>query len=128
MGEEQVVLEHDADGPLLGGDEHARRPGSSTTLVVDGQATGVDGLQPGQGAEHGRLAGAVGTEEGHDLAGVDGEVDVEVERPEVEAQRGGGGHDRSSQRSRSETITTSDTASSTRLMATATSGLASRAR
>ncbi len=74
------------------------------------------------------LPAPLGPSSGHDLAGVDGQVDVEVQAPELDPHGGGDGHDRSSQRSRSETITTSEMTSSTRLMATATSGLASRAR
>ena len=43
---------------------------------VEEDAPGVDGLQPGDGVEAGRLAGAVGPDEAGDHARIDGEVDA----------------------------------------------------
>ena len=78
MWEEKVVLEDQADAALLG------RDASAGGGVLDGGAVDLDAAagergEPGQGAQRGGLAGAVGSEQCDDLAGVDVQFEVEGE-------------------------------------------------
>ncbi len=88
VGEEQVVLEDDADGAVLGG--CAGQVGAVEAEVAVGE-----GGEAGEGAQGRGLAGAVGAEEGEDLAGGGGEGDVQTEAGaghlEVGVQGGRGG-------------------------------------
>ena len=79
VGEQQVVLEDDADGSAFRVDEDV---GGRVVerLAVELDAALVDRQQPGEAAEQGALAGAVGAEHGDGLAALRGEVDVEAER------------------------------------------------
>nr|BFE69281.1 hypothetical protein GCM10020092_025820 [Actinoplanes digitatis] len=85
MGEEQVVLEHHADRPALG-----VRPQSAVgpVEVVPGQGdvSGGERLEPGQGAQRGGLAGTVGAEQGDHLPGADAQRHVEAEGAPVDEQ------------------------------------------
>ena len=136
VGEQQVVLEHDADRALLGRDEDVGR------RVVDDDAVERDpaasiGQQAGERPQHRRLAGAVGAEDGEHSPGLDRELDVEVERAELQrrssrverhADAPGRAAPPPSQRSRSPTSTANETAISTRLRMSASSGFVSSAR
>ena len=108
-----MVLEHDADGPALG-----RDPDTAGGVVEDEVAerdpAPVEGDEPGERPEQRRLARAVRAQHRDGLATGGDEVDGEVERAEAHVDRGREGQ-RISHRSRSETSTTSDTATSTRL-------------
>ena len=78
-GEQQVVLEHDADGALGGRDERVGGGVVEHGAVERRCGRASRGCEPGDGAQRGGLAGAVGPEQGDDLAVADLEVDVEVE-------------------------------------------------
>ncbi len=82
-GEEQVVLEHDADGAFGGGDEHVGG-GVVEHGAVELDAAVVERLEAGDDAQRGGLAGAVGPEQRDDLAVADVEVDVEPEVAELD--------------------------------------------
>jgi hypothetical protein len=86
-GEEQVVLEHHADGAFGGGDEDVGR-GVVEHRAVELDAAVVEGLEAGDDAQGGGLAGAVGPEQGDHLAVVDVNVDVEPEGAEVDFDGG----------------------------------------
>ena len=89
--EQQVLLEHHPARALLRRHEHARRR-IVDHLAVDLDRAALDRQQAGEATQDGRLAGAVGTEQGDDLArrGV---------QPHVEAQRSAGDHDVGTRRS-----------------------------
>jgi hypothetical protein len=76
--EEQVVLEHDTDRTTLGG--YLSPPsGSVEVLARQGDVAGSQRFQTGERAQRGGLSGAVGPEQGDDLAGGDVQPDVEAE-------------------------------------------------
>ena len=52
------------------------RRGVGHVAAVETHVPGIDRKQSGQRAQQGGLAGAVGTEQGDDLAGRDGKVDA----------------------------------------------------
>ena len=81
-GEEQVVLEHDADRAFGGGDEHVGG-GVVEDGAVELDAAVVERLEAGDGAQRGGLAGTVGPEQRDDLAVADVEGDVELEVAEL---------------------------------------------
>src|SRR5262249_54998375 len=115
--EQRVVLEHVADRPAL-----RRYPRAAPWIVeylsVERDASRVDGEQAGDRPQHRGLAGAVRTEQGDGLARCGFERDVECQRAERQSDSGVEAH-AGNHRSRSETSTTSETASSTRLRAIA---------
>ena len=135
MREQQVVLEHHPGATPLDRHEHVgrgvveHRPGQ-----LDPPAGQRD--QAGERTQRRRLAGAVGAEQRHHLAGGDLETQVEDEAvsvdPEVGAQADGppGAHvaDPATQRSRRQASTTTETSSSTRDRTIADSGSVSSAR
>ena len=132
VGEQQVVLEDDGDGPAFGAHEDVGRR-IVEGLAVELDAPVVDGQQPGEAAEQGALAGPVRSEHGDGLAALRGQLDVEEERPDgppdpgVEAH-GVGGRPPPRKRSRKATSTPKDTAISTRLSTIASSGSISLVR
>jgi hypothetical protein len=77
-GEEQVVLEHDADRAFGSGDEHVGG-GVVEDGAVELDAAVVERLEAGDDAQRGGLAGTVGPEQRDDLAVADVEGDVELE-------------------------------------------------
>ena len=123
-----MVLEDDAHRPPLGGQVHAR-PRVVEDGAVELDAASGERPQPGQGPEERRLAGAVGTDDGQGLAGLDGQGHVEGEAVEVEPhlrpQTHGGrqAHRAVSHRSRRPMSTPRETASRTRDRMMAESGL-----
>jgi hypothetical protein len=74
--EEQVVLEHEADRPLLGRHPGAGR-GVLQDVAVEHDPAPVQGHEAGDGAQQGRLAGAVGAEQDHQLPGGHGQLDLQ---------------------------------------------------
>ena len=118
--EEQVLLEDHADRAALGGDR-VQRP------VVQVDVAGRQGGEPGQGAQRGGLARAVGAEQGDDLARGDGEVDVQAEAGAFDDEVGAQGHGLFTHRSRRLARMITETASRTRLSTIAASGSVSRA-
>ena len=133
MREQQVVLEDDADRALLGGDEHLRI-GIVEDQFVDPDPAAIECDQPGEDAQQGRLARPVGPEDRQHLARLDAQFEIEVETPEaqtdgrLEAHPAPGPAVPPSHRSRRPTRTTKETAISTRLRISASSGLVSNAR
>ena len=132
VGEQEVVLEDDGDGPSLGADEDVGG-GVVERFAVELDAAVVDRQQPGEAAEQGALAGTVGAEHGDGLAALGGEVDVEAERAEGADDPGVEGHAVGGRppprkRSRRATSTPKETAISTRLSTIASSGLISLVR
>jgi hypothetical protein len=65
VGEERVVLEHDADPALLGRDGAA---GTRHDLSAQGDGARVGALEPGDEAQRGGLAAARRAEQREDLA------------------------------------------------------------
>ena len=65
MGEQRVVLEHDADAALLGRDD---APGARDHPAAQGDGARVGGLQTSDQAKRGGLAAARWSEERDDLA------------------------------------------------------------
>jgi hypothetical protein len=142
--EQPVVLEHQADRPTVGGDENAGAVVQQAPGETD--LTALQRVQPSHGPQDGGLAGAVGSEQRHDLTGLDVQLELELEAtasyPAVqrEALLGESSlreflrpNDHSevpgrSQRSRSSASTSTETASSTSDSAMAASGSLSRAR
>ena len=124
--EEQVVLEHEADRPLLG-----RHPGAGLGVLqhhpVEHDPPAVQGQQPGQGPQQGGLAGPVGAEQHHQLAGPHGQLDLQLEPAEPEPDRGVQAHADGNQRSRRATSTAREMNSRMRLRAMAASRSVSRA-
>ena len=118
---EQLVLEHDGDGPLL------RRHGDALRRIlehhaVQGESPLLDRDEPRQRVQQRGLAAAVRPQDGRRLAGGDRELDVELEGAPVEAGARLEAHGASSQRPRMMTRMVSDTARSTRLSAMPASG------
>ena len=125
--EEQVVLEDYPDRPLLHG--HADRVRRFIQHdAVQRDAPGIDGQQPGKGAQHRGLARTVRPQQGDDLAWCDAEIDIQVEASHPCLELRLKAHDVPSQRSRSPTRTASETRSKTRLSRMADCGLDSNAR
>ena len=124
--EEQVVLEHEPDRPLLG-----RHPGSGRGVLQDGTVehdpAAVQGHQPGQGAEQGGLAGPVGSQQHHQLAGLDGQLDLQLEPPQGQPDLRLQAHAEGNQRSRRAISTAREMNSRIRLRAMAASRSVSRA-
>ncbi|GAA3223590.1 hypothetical protein GCM10020256_31870 [Streptomyces thermocoprophilus] len=126
MREQQIVLEDDPDGPLL-------RRGVLEPGAVEPQMPAAERDQPGEGTQRGGLPGAVRPEQRDDLAGRGGQRDVQPEAAALHDEPGvesfvRGGHEAVIQRSRRAARTATDTASRTRLSATAASGSFWRAR
>ena len=96
--------------------------GSSSTTPSRVTPALVERDEPGQRVQQGRLAAAVRTEDGDRLAGVDREVDVELEGAAPNAHARLEAHGCSSQRPRMMMRIVSETASSTRLSAIPASG------
>ncbi len=71
IGEEGGLLEDDAD---LGAE--GVEGGAADVEAIDADETGGGVVKAGQEADDGGLAGAGGAEQGDDLAGLDGEVDI----------------------------------------------------
>src|SRR5438067_12990870 len=122
VGEEQVVLEDDADGSVLGRQVHAGF-GIVEHGPVEFDASGGDGAQAGEGVEQRGLARAVGPDDRDRPSGFDGELDIEGEAVEVDAHARGQAHRSMSHRSRRLTSTTSEMARSTSDSTMAASGL-----
>ncbi len=81
VGEEQVVLEDHADRARLG--RRAVQGGAVETQMAVGE-----GDETGERPQGGGLPGAVGAEQGHDVAGVGGQRDVEPEGAAVDHEMG----------------------------------------
>src|SRR5262249_51207170 len=124
--EEQPVLEHHADPARRGGHERAAR-GLVPDLAVERDAPAPEPQRAGQRAQSGRLAGAVRADQREDLAGRHRQLELEVQRTEVERELRLEAHALSSQRSRRATSAAIDTASSTSESAIAASGSCSSA-
>ena len=77
MREEEVVLEHDADVAVLGGQADVGRRVLDRPAVDDDAAL-FERDEPGQGPQQGGLARAVGPDHRDDRLG-DLQVDVEVQ-------------------------------------------------
>ncbi|GAA3166115.1 hypothetical protein GCM10020001_109200 [Nonomuraea salmonea] len=119
--EEQVVLEHHADRPALGG-QGVQRPAPQRDVTC-GQAG-----EPGQRPQRRRLAGPVRAEQRHHLTGGGVQRGVEGEGGPGDHQAGIEGHGALTHRSRRLARMTTDTASRTRLSTMAASGSVSSAR
>ncbi len=124
VGEEQVVLEDDADRAVLGYDVRVRS-GLVENDVVETYRAAVEAQQAGEDPQDRGLPRAVGAEDRDDLVVPGLQVDVEVEGADLDAQLRLEAHatDEGNQRSRSITRTTIEMAMSTRLSAIALSGL-----
>ena len=87
MGEEQSVLEHDADGPALG---RQTEPGGDVLedLAIQDHRAPIQLRQPGDGPQHGRLARPVGADERRDLARAGHQGGVDVQGPGREGHAG----------------------------------------
>src|SRR5262245_42086461 len=126
MGEEEVVLEHEADRPPVRRDEHACRR-VVEHLAPEAHASGAERDQAGERTQERRLAGAVRAEDRDHLAGGDVELGAQLERAETRLDPRAQAHG-SSQRRRSPISTASETARRTRLSTMPASGWLSRAR
>ena len=84
MREEGVLLEDEADRPLLGRQVEASS-GVEPVVSVDRDPP-AGSAKPGERSQDGRLAGSGGPDERHDLA-ADGQLDVEGELAERNVQR-----------------------------------------
>ena len=102
-----MVLEHDADVAVLWKHVDVGRR-VVENQPVDDDPSPLDGNQPGQGPQQGRLARPVGPDHGEHRIG-DLQLDVEVERPESECYLGVERQLPPSQRSRSATRTIKET-------------------
>ncbi len=131
MSEQQVVLEHDSDRPLLGRDEHVQ-VGVVEHRVIDRDPAAIYLEQAGECSQQRGFPGAIRAEDREHFASFDGEIDVERQRAESQHKLGVEAHAAPpvppSQRSRSPTSTANETAISTRLRISASCGLVSRAR
>jgi hypothetical protein len=85
--EQEVLLEHHADRAAFRRNEDLVG-GVVEHDLVDANLTAVDRQQTGECAQHGGLAGPVGTEDCEHLARLDVDVDIEAERPEAESDVG----------------------------------------
>src|SRR5215472_17535803 len=126
MGEQQIVLEDDAHRAALG-----RQPNTAgdvfEDLAVELDPSGVQRLKTCQRPEQRRLAGAVGTEQSHNLPFCDHKPYVETETAEHQLDIGLQAQT-ASQRSRSAASTVIETATRTRLSMIAASGRVSSSR
>src|SRR5262249_14559926 len=126
VGEQQIVLEDDGDRTALG-----RQPNTAgdvfEDLAVELDPSGIQRLKTCQRAQQRRLAGAVGTEQAHNLSLGDHELNVKLETAEHQLDVGPQAQ-RASQRSRSAASTVIETATSTRLSMIAASGRVSSSR
>ena len=132
VGEQQMVLEHDADGSRLGRDERVG-VGIVEHVAIDRDPAPVDREEPPERTQQRRLARAVRSEHGEHLTGLDGEFHVELERSEPHTDRGVEAHASAarappSQRSRSPMRTANETAIISKLMTRASFGSVSSAR
>ena len=87
MAEQEVLLEHDADRPALGGDEHPAS-GIVEHLAIELHLPAVEREQAGDGAQQRGLARPVRAEHRQHLAAGDRELDVEIERADTDAEPG----------------------------------------
>ena len=85
--EQQVVLEHEPDGSLGGGNERVGG-GVVEDGAVEGDASVVERLESCDGPQGRRLAGTVGSQQRDDLAVIGSDRDVEVEVAETDPQVG----------------------------------------
>ena len=112
MGEQEVVLEHHADGSPVG-----RNVDACVRIVVDRaielDAAGAEAAQPGERAQQRRLARAVGSDDSNGLAGGNREIRIQRETVELDVDRCGQRHRAVSHRSRNAMRTTSEMTSST---------------
>ncbi len=117
--EELLALEGEADAPLA----HQPRRGARSRPGLPGDLDGADvAEQARDGMQQGGLAGAVGAEHRHHLAGVGGEGGREpVGEGEVDVQPAWRAHGTRNQRSRSAPRMSTDTSSRIRLRVRATS-------
>ena len=137
MWKEPVVLEDQGHRPLARRHVHSRRDVVQRGLAEPDRA-GAQRCQTGDRAQQGRLAGAVGSKDGENLARSDSDRDLEGEArvgdPAVDVQRRRGAgwsahvsEPGRSHRSRSPTRTATATVRSTRDKAIAASGSDSKA-
>ncbi len=125
MGEEEVILEHETDGPLLGGDvASGRRVFEQLTVELDTARLNRDKSR--NGPQQGRLAGPVGAQKRDHLALLDLDLHLQAQRAERGAHLHVEAHAEPSQRCLSPTRTASETRSSRRLRMNEPSGLVSR--
>ncbi len=87
VGEQQVVLEHEAHGTPFGWDPELPRRVLQHLVVKDDPAPG-QGDETGEGPHHGGLPRAIGANDGHDLAVGDSDLRVEIEGSEPELDVG----------------------------------------
>ena len=107
VGEERVVLEHDADAARLGRHE---APGARHHLAAEAHRAGVGGLEAGDEPEGGGLPAAGGAEQGDDLALLDREGQAVhrgrlVRRRSASRRRRGSGAPRAQRRARTSGFT-----------------------
>ena len=124
MFEQQVVLEHDADGSLLGRHEASGR-GIVDDGIADADATVVEWEQAGERSQQCCLTRAIRTEHREQLAVAHPEVGGERERTDRDAHGRVDAHSADSQRSRRLTSTAREITSNTRLRTIAGSMLPS---
>ena len=133
--EQDVVLEDEADRALLGLDEYIGI-GVVDDHSIEGDLPVIDRSESGEAPQHGALAGAVRTEQSHDLPGGKVHLDLEVERPEVQSDPSVEGHAATctgrlpvpNQRSRRPTSTPNETPIITMASTIASSGFVSSER
>ena len=94
--EERVVLEHDPDCPITGLNEHRRSVIEHPAIKSDG--AGRDRLEPCNGSQQGRLAGAIGPEDRNNLARPQFEPNLEGELPSLNRAGDIEGHGRAARR------------------------------
>ena len=128
MWKQQVVLEHDADPAPVRRHPYARR-GVLQNVAVEHDAAAGERIEPGQGTQHGRLAGGVRAEKTDDVAARRHELGVDSKSAGAQrdvglqthvhlrcpALPGDGGHRLRNQWPRRATRTASETTSITRL-------------
>ena len=125
VGKQDVVLKDEADAPVLG--QYMPAGGRIIEHLTVQLHAAVDGNQARERPQKRRLAGAVGTQHRHGLAGADLEVDVEREPVAVDSNRCAEAHGDPSHRSRMPMRIASETASRIRLKTMAPSGRVSNA-
>ena len=127
MGEEEVILEHETDGPLLGRDVASGRR-LLERLAVELDTTRLNRDKSRNRAQQGRLAGPVGAQQRDHLALLDLDLHLQAQRPERGAHLHVEAHAEPSQRCLNPTRTASETRSRSRLRRNEPSGLVSRRR
>ena len=125
VGEEDVVLEHQADATMLG--RHMPCGGRVVEHLAVQLDVSLEWDQPRERAKQRRLARAVRPEHGDRLPGAGRELDVEREAAAAGFDRGPQAHNEPSQRSRMPMRIANDTASRIRLKTIAPSGRVSSA-